>query len=73
MRAGVYLGILGLGLTLVLGLTLTGCGQKGPLISSSDHQASTSKAIYLIKPKTANGEVAPNPQTDFSEQSGATQ
>lgn len=72
MRAGVYLGFWGVGLTLGLSVVLAGCGQKGPLVSSSDHQAS-SKAIYLIKPKMANGEVTPNPQTDFSEQSGMTQ
>lgn len=51
---------------------LTACGQKGPLILSSNHMAKDNKAIYLIKPKKANGEVQPNPQTDFSDEPGTT-
>ncbi|TEU30162.1 LPS translocon maturation chaperone LptM [Alkanindiges illinoisensis] len=53
-------------------LGLAACGQKGPLILPSDHAAKDSKAIYLIKPKKANGEVQPNPQTDFSDEPGTT-
>lgn len=51
---------------------LTACGQKGSLILPADQGAQNSKAIYLIKPKKANGEVQPNPQTDFSDEPGTT-
>lgn len=54
------------------GLGLAGCGQKGPLILPSDHAAKDSKAIYLIRPNKANGEVQPTPQTDFSDEPGTT-
>ncbi|RYY78859.1 MAG: hypothetical protein EOO69_09170 [Moraxellaceae bacterium] len=66
MRLGVPVGF------FIAMLGLTACGQKGPLILPSDHTAKDNKAIYLIKPKKANGEVQPNPQTDFSDEPGTT-
>ncbi len=52
---------------LVMGVAA--CGQKGALVLPSDQAAKDNKAIYLIKPKKANGEPQPTPQTDFIDQS----
>ncbi|XID74140.1 lipoprotein [Alkanindiges sp. WGS2144] len=56
-------------LLLCLGIPgLVACGQKGPLVLPTEQSATDNKAIYLIKPKKANGEPEPAVQTDFIEQ-----
>lgn len=57
--------------SIVLGLlvvAMSACGQRGALVLPSDQAAKDNKAIYLIKPKKANGEPQPTPQTDFIDQ-----
>lgn len=43
--------------SVLVSMGLVACGQKGPLMLPADQTDKQAKAIYLIKPRKASGEV----------------